>query len=94
MLVFSRRPTEEFMMHVGDETIVVRFIKMKGPCVQFGVTASQNVRIIRTELAELSTELKPDAVLVAAGVAAVPLVTPNAVRVWERPEEKLKSKKA
>lgn len=50
MLVLSRHPKETINLHVGDETIQVDVVRLDGRKVVIGITASQNVRIMRDEI--------------------------------------------
>lgn len=52
MLCLSRREQESLIITVGDQTIEVQVLEIRGRLVRLGIQAEQVVRVARKELLE------------------------------------------
>ena len=78
MLVLRRSVAEEVIITVGEEVIVVKLVDTIGVNhARLGFTASKNVRIDRKEIHDsiMETGFNPE---------AFPVMTPDAVRMWQQ----------
>lgn len=50
MLVLSRRKGEQIVLRLGEATVLVQVVELRGRRVRIGVTAPQDVSVFREEL--------------------------------------------
>ena len=59
MLVLSRKYTEEIVITLGGERVIVTLIEVRGDKVRLGFTANESVKIIRSELEKRDADRLP-----------------------------------